>query len=178
MSSYFQVSHFQYQFFGDCTERTNINYYHCHFQVPSFFCFLSRSRYLSLFANIILLVESFSHQQTLMVLHWSWSNSKYPQVSRTLLSILTDINNARVKMDSRLLISKSSRLFFTNPSVTVSRAPITTSITVTFMFPIFSSSLARLGYLSFFSLSFNFNQWSAGTAKSTLQQFLFFCWLL
>ena len=29
-----------------------------------------------------------------MVFHWSLSGSKFPQVSRTLLSILTDLNNA------------------------------------------------------------------------------------
>ena len=31
-----------------------------------------------------------------MVSHWSLSDSKFPQVSRTLLSILTDLNNAVV----------------------------------------------------------------------------------
>ena len=36
--------------------------------------------------------ESFSHQRYLMVLHWR--ESKFPQVSRTLLSILADLNNA------------------------------------------------------------------------------------
>ena len=33
---------------------------------------------------------------------------------------------------------------------------------------------ARARYLSFFSLSFNFTLWSAGTAKSTILQVLFF----
>ena len=42
----------------------------------------------------------------------------------------------------------------------------------------FFNSLARSRYLSFFSHSFRFILWSAGTAKSTLLQFLFFCWLL
>ena len=31
-----------------------------------------------------------------MVSNWSLSDSKYPQVSRTLLSILTDLNNVIV----------------------------------------------------------------------------------
>ena len=35
-------------------------------------------------------------------------------------------------------------------------------------------SLARFRYLFFFSLSFNFTLWSAGTAKSTILQVLFF----
>ena len=40
-----------------------------------------------------LLLESFSHQIQLMVFHWSLSDSKSPQVSRTLLSILAVLNN-------------------------------------------------------------------------------------
>ena len=41
------------------------------------------------------------------------------------------------------------------------------------MFHGFFSSLARSRYLSFFSFSFNFTLWSAGTAKSTIQQVSF-----
>ena len=37
--------------------------------------------------------ERFSHQHRLMVFHWSLSDSKFPQVSRTLLSILTNLNS-------------------------------------------------------------------------------------
>ena len=45
----------------------------------------------------------------LMVSRWSVSDGKSPQVSRTLLSILVDLNNAVVCMVStRSLISKSS----------------------------------------------------------------------
>ena len=45
-----------------------------------------------------------------MVFHWSLSDSKSPQVSRTLLSILAVLNNAVVWMAStRLLTSMSSR---------------------------------------------------------------------
>ena len=45
-------------------------------------------------------------------------------------------------------------------------------ITVTFMLHSFFNSLARSKYLSFFSLSLNFSLWSAGTAKSRIQQVL------
>ena len=108
-----------------------------------------------------------------MVSHWSLRDSKSPQVSRTLLSILADFNNAVVWMVSTCpLISKSSNPFI-NPLVTVQRAPITIGINVTFMFHSFFNSLARLRYLSFFSLFFNFTLWSAGTAKSTISQILF-----
>ena len=94
---------------------------------------------------------------------------------KSLLGILVDLNNAVVWMVSTsLVISKSSSLF-TNPSVTVPRVPITIGIIVTFMFhSFFFNSLARSRYLSVFSLSFNLTLWSAGTAKSTILQVLFF----
>ena len=45
-----------------------------------------------------------------MVFHWSLSNSKSPQVSRTLLSIRSDVNNAVIWMSLiRPLVFKSSR---------------------------------------------------------------------
>ena len=69
--------------------------------------------------------------------------------------------------------SKSSNPF-SNPFVTVSKAPITIGIIVTCMFHSFFNSLARPRYLSFFSNSFSFILWSAGTAKSTILQVLFF----
>ena len=86
----------------------------------------------------------------LMVFHRSLSDHKSPQVSRTLLSILTDFNNAVVWMISiRPVISKSSSAF-NNPSVTVPRGLITISINVTFMFYRFLNSQARWRHLSFF----------------------------
>ena len=96
-----------------------------------------------------------------MVSHWSLNDSKSPQVSRTLLSILADLNSAVIWMVfSRVLISISSSPF-TNPLVTVPSALITIGITVTFMFHSFFNSLARSRYLSLFSPTFNFIYWSA-----------------
>ena len=93
-----------------------------------------------------------------MVFHWSLSDSKSPQVFRTLLSIMADLHNAVVwKSSIHPLMSKSSNPC-TSPLVTVSSAPITTGITVTFMFHSFSISLARSKYLSVFSLSFSFTK--------------------
>ena len=113
-----------------------------------------------------------------MVFHWSLSESKSPQVSRTRLSILAVLSNAVVWIVStRPPTSKSSRPF-NNHLVIVPNAPITIGIIVTFMFHSFFNSLARSRYLSFFSPSFRFILWSAGTAKSTILQILFFCWLL
>ena len=116
-----------------------------------------------------------------MVFHWSLSDSK-SQVSRTRLRILAVLSNAVVWIVStRPPTSKSSRLF-NNPLVIVPNAPITIGTIATFMFHSFFNSLARSSYLSYFSLSFRFNLWSAGTAKSTILQilfvFCFFCFLL
>ena len=119
-----------------------------------------------------------------MVFHWRLSDSKSPQFSRTLLSILAVFNNAVVWMVStRSPTSKSSRPF-NNPLATVPKAPITIGINVTFMFHslffffFFFKSLARSRYLSLFSHSFSFILWSAGTAKSTIFQIFFFFLLI
>ena len=114
-----------------------------------------------------------------MVFHWSLSDSKSPQVSRTRLRILAVLSNAVVWIVStRPPTSKSSRPF-NNPLIIVPNVLITIGTIVTFVFHSFFNSLARSRYLSFFSLSFRFILWSAGTAKSTiLQIFFFFCWLL
>ena len=109
-----------------------------------------------------------------MVFHWSSSDSKSPQVSRTRLRILAVLNNAVIWIVStRPPTSKSSRAF-NNPLVIVPKAPITIGTIVTFMFHRFFNSLARSRYLSFFSHSFRIILWSAGIAKSTILQILFF----
>ena len=133
---------------------------------------------------IILLFESFPHQLTLMVLHWSLSVSKSPRVFRTLLSILANLSNAVVWMVSiRPLISKSSSSS-NNPSVTVPSAPIAISITVTFMFHISSipkqdhgifPSFRFLSLLLFLLIFFHLLLFlSLLLAKSTILQVLFF----
>ena len=110
---------------------------------------------------------------------WSLNDSKSPLVSRTLLSILAVLNNVVVWMVSTRLPTSKSSSPFNNLLVIVSNAPITISIIVTCMFHsffvFFFNSLARPRYLFFFSHSFSFILWSAGTAKSTILQVLFFC---
>ena len=113
-----------------------------------------------------------------MVFYWSLSDSKSSQVSRTLLSILPVFNNAVVWMVStRSPTSKSSKPF-NNPLVRVPKVPITTATIFTLMFLSFFNSLARSRYLSFFSHFFSFIVWSAGTAKSTILQILFFLFII
>ena len=109
-----------------------------------------------------------------MVFHWSLSDSKSPRISRTRHRILAVLSNAVIWIVStRLPTSKSSRPF-NNPLVIVPNAPITIGTIVTFMFHSFFNFLARSRYLSFFSHSFRFILWSAGTVKSTILQILFF----
>ena len=130
---------------------------------------------LSLFTHLLL---SFSHQRQLMVFYWRLSDSKSPQIYRTLLSILSVLNNVVVWMVSTRPPTSKSSSPFSNPLVIVQKVPITIGIIVTCMFHSFFNSLTRSRYLSFFSHSFSFILWSAGIAKSTILQVLFFCWLL
>ena len=69
-----------------------------------------------------------------MVFHWSLSDSKSPQVFKTLLSILLDLNNVVVRMASTRPPTSKSSSPLTNPLVTVANALITIGIIVTFMF--------------------------------------------
>ena len=102
-----------------------------------------------------------------MVFHWRLSESKPPQVSRSLLSILAVFNSAVVWMISTRPPTSTSSKPYINPLATVPKAPITIGKIVTFMFHIFFNSLARSKYLALFSHSVNFILWSAGKAKST-----------
>ena len=113
-----------------------------------------------------------------MVFHWSLSDSNSPQVSRTLLSILTVLNKAVVWMVSTPPPTSNSSSPFNNLLVTVPLAPITIGIIVIFMFHNFFNSLARSRYLSFFSHSFSFILWSAGTVSRQFCKFSFFFFLL
>ena len=115
-----------------------------------------------------------------MVFHWILSDSKSPQVSRTLLSILAVLNNAVVWMVSTRPPTSKSSSPFCNLLVAVPNAPITIGIIVTCMFHSFFNSLARSRYLSFFSHSFSRDSKVDYFANSLFFFFFFFffCWLL
>ena len=87
-------------------------------------------------------------------------------------------NNAVVWMVSTHPPTSKSSSPFSDPLVTVPNTKITIGIIVTCMFHSFFNSLARSRYLSFFSHSFSFILWSAGTAKPAILQVPFFSWLL
>ena len=69
-----------------------------------------------------------------MYFHRTLSDSKFLQVSRTLLSILTVLNNAVVWMVSTDSLTSKSSCSFNNPFVTEPKAPITIGMIVTFVF--------------------------------------------
>ena len=68
-----------------------------------------------------------------MVFHWSLSDSKSPQVSRILLSILAVLNNVVVWMVSTHPPNCKSSSPLSNPLVIVPNAPITIGIIDTFI---------------------------------------------
>ena len=69
--------------FGDCTERTNYDWYYRHFIIV---------------VVVAVFERFFLPQRKLMDISWDLIDSKSPQVSRTLLSILADLSNAIVCM--------------------------------------------------------------------------------
>ena len=87
-----------------------------------------------------------------MVSHKSLSDSKSPQVPRTLLSILADLNNAVVWMISICPHISKSFSPCTNPLVTVPRAPIT----VNFIFHSFFQFPSKVQVLIFLFIFFQF----------------------
>ena len=112
-----------------------------------------------------------------MVFHWSLSDSKSPQVPRTLLNILDVLNNEVVSMvSSRPLISKSSSSL-NNPLVTVPKAPITIGIIVTFMFHNFfqfpSNIEVRILLFTFFQF-YSVVSWDSKVHN--IENSLSFCW--
>ena len=91
-----------------------------------------------------------------MVIHRSLSDSKSPQVSRNLLSILAILNNVVVWVVSiRPPTSKSSSPF-SNPLVTVPKAPITIGIIVTCMFHSFFQFSSKVKVLILLFTFFQF----------------------
>ena len=117
-------------------------------------------------------LSEFSYQFWLVAFHWS--DSKSPQLSRTLLSILADLNKVVVWMVFILPLISNSFSPFSEPLGTDTSTPTLTGITVTFIFHsfFFFSSLARSKYLSlFWFVSLIFTPWSTGTVESTRRQF-------
>ena len=114
-----------------------------------------------------------------MVFRWSLSDSKSPQVSRTLLSILAILNNVAAWMVSTRLRTSKSFSPFNNPLVTVPIAPIITGIIVTFIFHSFFSVLEQgQGTFPLFHILSVLFCGQPGQQSPQFCKFSFFCWLL
>ena len=115
-----------------------------------------------------------------MFFHWSLSDSKFPQISRTLLSIRTDLNCAMVYMVLILPLISSSLSLLSRSVRSLPKLSTIIDIPVTFMF---YNSQARSKNLSIFSFTFTFTLFSTGTAKSITSFFVvnqynvWFLWL-
>ena len=133
-----------------------------------------KSRTAAAHTTIICSFQTFSHQRYLMVSHGSLSESKCPQVSRTLLTILADFNNVVVWIDSTCPLISQSSSPFTNTLGIFPKAPMTIGITLNFGFYSFFLVLLQSLGTSFFLLSFIFTLWFARTAKITSRLVLFF----
>ena len=113
-----------------------------------------------------------------MFFHWSLSDSKSPQVSRTLFSFLSVLNNDVIWMVStRPPTSKSSNPF-SNPLVTVPNAPITIGIIVTCMFHSFFQFPSKVVVLILLFTFFQFH--SVVSRESQVEYFAnsLFCLLI
>ena len=115
-----------------------------------------------------------------MVFHWTLSDSKSPQVSRTLLSILVVLNNVVVWMVSTRPPTSKSSSAFSNLLVTVPIAPIRIGMIVTCMFHSFFQFPRKVEVLILLFPFFQF--YSVVSRDSKVDYFasslLFFCWLL
>ena len=140
------------------------------------------SRWLTLGFNSLL--ASFFYHRLLVVFHWVLRDCKSPKISRTLLSILADFNNAIIWFVSIRSPIPNSSSPLSKLLVTVPSTPNTICITDTLIFYSFLSSQALSKYLSlffFFSIFFIFTQWTTGKAKFSIQQvlfcFVFYCFV-
>ena len=107
-----------------------------------------------------------------MVFHWSLSDSRFPQVSRTFLSIIAVLNNAVVWIVSTRPPTFKSSSPFNNPLVTLPKPPITMFYSF-FQFP---------SKVEVFILLFTFFQFYSVVSRNcndnNFANCLFFCWLL
>ena len=108
------------------------------------------------------------------ILHWSLIDSKCLQVSRTLLSILVDLDNAVIWLVS--FRSPKFQLFQSPFQALGDRSKCWSHnwLTVSLIFGSFLSSPAKSKYLSLYWLSLIFTLWSTGTANHLYGKF-FFC---
>ena len=109
-----------------------------------------------------------------MVFHWSLSDSKSPQISRTRLRILAVLSNAVAWIVSTRPPNFKSSRPFNNPFVIVLNAPFTIGTIVTFMFHSFFQFSSKVEVIILFFTFLQIYSVVRGTSKSTILQVLFF----
>ena len=132
-----------------CTPFVLVGYIHllsewlCHFYIHIIHTCYFVAYYEAL---VILLLESFSHTRTLMVFRWNLRNNKLPQVSRTLICILTNFNNSKVWIVLICSLIPNTSSPISKPLRTFTNVPTAICIHVTQPF----NSLVRSKHLSLF----------------------------
>ena len=106
--------------------------------------------YILLLLLLFYFLRVFHTSENLMVFNWSLSDSKSPQVSKTLLSNLAVFNNTVVWMVSTLPLLSRSSSPCCNPLVTVPSVPVTIWHHRHFHVLLFLSSLARSRYYYYY----------------------------
>ena len=110
-----------------------------------------------------------------MVFHWSLSDSKSPQITRTLLSILAPLNNAVVWIVSPRSPTSKTPKPFNNPLVTIPKGPIIIGIIVTFMFHSFFQFPSKVEVLILLFTFFQFySEVSRGSKVDNFASSFFF----
>ena len=128
--------------------------------------------------RILLLLEFFTSASA-VVFHRSLSDSMSPQVSRSLLSILAFLNNVVIWMVSTRSPTSKSSSPFSNLLVTVTNAPITFGMIVTFMFHSFFQFPSKVEVQILLSTFFQFHHVvSRNSQFDNFAKSLFCCWLL
>ena len=103
-----------------------------------------------------------------MVSLWSLSDNKSPLVSKTLLSILADLNNVVVWMVSTRPVIFMFSSPFNDPLVTLPRAPIKMGINITFMFHSFFQFPSKVEVLILLFKFFLFHSVARHNSESSL----------
>ena len=84
---------FVFFYFNSVIRRGSKVHYSAYFLSLSFFLFFFLLTITIIISIIIIVQSNFAYQRKQMVFHWSLTDSISPQVSRTFLIILPDLNN-------------------------------------------------------------------------------------
>ena len=125
-------------------------------------------------AVIIIIIIIILLLSLMMVFHWSLRDRESPQVSRSLLSILVDLNNDVFWMVSSYPLIYKPSSPFSNPLRIAPSAPNTIGIIVTFVFQSFFLFSSKVKVLICLFAFFQFYSVVCRNTKSTIRQVIYF----